>query len=81
MTDALIRFAHKHERAIGLLGAAWFALGCAGQAGFVDLPRFPFLTGPVALVAAGLFNAAWFGFARPAIEKRKAALRAEDSPP
>ena len=78
--DRVAGFSLRHERAIGLVAAAWFVLGCADAAGFIDLPKIPFLTGTAGLIAAALANAAWHGFAKPALENRKKELGATRSP-
>lgn len=67
-----MRFAMRHQRALAIIGALWFALGCASAAGFVDLPRIPFVTDRFGWVCAAVWNALWWGVAHPALERRRA---------
>lgn len=79
--EALARFAIRHERALTIAGAIWFAISCASQARFVELPRIPFLTDRYAFWLAGGWNAIWWGFLHPQIEQRKASLVGKDKEP
>ena len=76
--DRVVAFSASHERPIALIGGLWFAVSCAQYAGFVDLPEIPLLTGMTAIYASAAANALWWGFLRPAIERRKQALVAHD---
>ena len=76
--DPLLRFAVRHERAIEIMGGAWFVVSCAAWARFIDLPEIPFVTDEMALYASAAFNALWWGFAQPALQKRKAQLEQDD---
>lgn len=74
MIDYLIRLADNRRLLLSIVGAAWFAAGCAVYANFITLPAFPFLTDDVVLYSGAAYNALWWGFARPAIERRKKTL-------
>lgn len=80
LLDTLIRLAQRYERPIAIAGALWFALSCASAAGFIDLPQIALLTDRYALLVAGAWNAAWWGFAHPALERRREAIAAEGEP-
>ncbi|WP_435416736.1 hypothetical protein WAB17_07485 [Parerythrobacter aurantius] len=72
--DQLVRFGSRYERPLGWLAAAWFVIGCVAAAGFVDLPRIPFLTDRNAWMVSAPVNALWWGWLRPELQLRKAAL-------
>ncbi|NNC60600.1 MAG: hypothetical protein HKO05_11500 [Erythrobacter sp.] len=72
--DPLVRFAVRQERAIEIVGGIWFALSCAVYARFIDLPDIPFSTDELALYASAAANGVWWGFVRPAFQKRQAEL-------
>ena len=72
--DGLVRFFIRHERLFGIAGMVWLAISCASYARFIDLPDIPFVTDEMALYFSAAYNAAWWGFLRPAIERRRAAL-------
>lgn len=74
MIDRIIILADRHERLVAILGAAWLALGCAVYAKFIVLPDLPFLTDDFVLYSGAAYNALWWGFVRPAIERRKQSL-------
>ncbi|WP_296720660.1 hypothetical protein [Erythrobacter sp.] len=69
--ERLIALTERHERLISLIGAGWFACGCAVYAKFIMLPDLPFLTDEVVLYSGAAYNALWFGFGRPAAERHK----------
>lgn len=79
MIDRIERFAARHERAIALLAGLWFWLNVAHTARFVDLPDIPFVTDRNALWLSAAFNAGWWGFLRPAIERRRVERMAEEA--
>ncbi len=66
------QFADRHERAIAVAGAIWLAISSASYAFDLKLPEIPFVTDENAWMFSGGWNAAWWGFIRPAIEKRRA---------
>ena len=72
--DALVRFLIRKERLFGIAGTLWLAASCANYARFIDLPDIPYVTDEMALYVSAAFNAAWWGFVRPAIERRKVDL-------
>ena len=72
--DGLVRFLIRHERLFGIAGMIWLAVSCASYARFIDLPDIPLVTDEMALYFSATYNAGWWGFVRPAIERRKAAL-------
>lgn len=71
MIERFIALTERHERLISLIGAGWFAFGCAAYAKFIILPDLPFLTDEVVLYSGAAYNALWFGFGRPAVERHK----------
>ena len=75
--DGLVRFFIRHERLFGIAGMVWLAVSCASYARFIDLPDIPFVTDEMALYFSAAYNAGWWGFVRPAIERRKAVLGSE----
>ena len=77
--DLATRFALQHQRSLAIIGALWFALGYAASAGFVDLPRIPFVTDSLGWLVAGIWNALWWGAINPALERRRAALAAPEA--
>lgn len=79
LVELSLRFAVRHERVLAIIGALWFALGCASAAGFVDLPQIPFVTDTFGWLCAAVWNALWWGAAHPALERRRAKDAA--SPP
>ena len=65
-----------HARAVSVLAAIWFWLGIAIYAGYNRLPDWPWLPDEVLFWSAMVFNAVWWGFLRPAIERRRTARQA-----
>lgn len=74
LLDPLVRFGTRHEWFLGRLALAWFALGCAAASGFVALPDIPYVTDRNAWMISGPVNAVWWGWLRPALQRRRAAL-------
>lgn len=72
LIDRADAFFGRWQLVLSVLSIAWFAASCAEYAGFVDLPVILPLSGWVAIVPASLWNAAWWGFAYPRIEARRA---------
>lgn len=70
--DKLAAAGTRHERLLSIFGGVWLAVSCAVYARFISLPDIPFLTDEAAIYLAAAYNAVWWGFLRPAIEKRKA---------
>ena len=77
--DGLVRFFIRHERLFGIAGMVWLAVSCANYARFIDLPDIPFVTDEMALYFSAAYNAAWWGFVRPAFERRKSVVRNESN--
>lgn len=77
MINHFIRLIDRHRRFLSVIGAIWFVVGCAIYAKFLTLPAFPFLTDDVVLYSGAVYNAAWWGFARPAIVRREKDLMTE----
>ncbi|WP_156787387.1 hypothetical protein [Erythrobacter sp. SD-21] len=79
MIDQFIRLIDRHRRLVSIVGAIWFAVGCAVYAKLLTLPAIPFLTDDVALYSGAAYNAIWWGFARRAIERRGKNLMTKSS--
>lgn len=67
-----------HARLISILGAIWFWLGIAIYARFLRLPDWPWLPDELLFWSGVAFNAVWWGFLRPAIERRRAERTAAE---
>lgn len=65
-------FATRHQKIIGAVSVVWFALSCALAARFVSLPDFIPLDETTQLMVSGCFNALWWGFVNPRVERRRA---------
>lgn len=80
MIDSLIDRADAllapYAKAISIAGAIWFWAGCALYARFISLPELPFLTEPMVFWSGAVFNAVWYGFLYPAIQRRRKAREA-----
>lgn len=79
MINHFIRFIDRHRRLLSAIGAIWFAVGCAVYAKFLTLPAFLYLTDDVLLYSGAVYNAAWWGFVRPAIERYEKTLMTKRS--
>lgn len=64
------RFA-PHAKAISVAAVIWFWLGIALHARIIRLPELPWLSDRAVFWAGVVFNAAWWGWLRPAIEARR----------
>ncbi len=73
-TDRIVRSFVRYERFFGILGIIWLAMSSAAYARFLSLPKIPYLTDELALYLSAAYNAGWWGFLRPAIERRKSKL-------
>lgn len=78
LLDDIVRLFERHKRTLSVLGAIWFALGCAVYARFLALPDIPYFTEEVALYSGAAYNAIWWGFGRPALERRTDASKMKD---
>jgi len=76
--DPAIRFAERHERPITIAGGIWFAISCASWIPFLPIPDIPYVTDRNSWMLSGAWNALWWGFAHPMLEKRRAELTAQE---
>jgi hypothetical protein len=76
--DRIEALLEPHAKAISILAAIWFWLSIAIYAGFVRLPQLPWLSDRALFWAGLAFNAAWWGFLRPAMEQRRKARGAAE---
>lgn len=74
MLDRAIRFGERHERAIALLSGIWFVISCASWIPQVPVPEVPYVTDRDSWMLSGAWNAVWWGFAHPALDKRRKQL-------
>ena len=77
LTDRADAFAARHQRAIGIAGAAFFVVSTAIYAQFIALPEIDWLRDRTLMIASTLFNALWWGFAYPRVQSRREAREAE----
>ncbi|HUQ14055.1 MAG TPA: hypothetical protein VM055_07245 [Novosphingobium sp.] len=64
-------FAERHERTLSILATLWLAVTTADYAGFITLPRLPFLAERTWLILGIVVSGAWWGYIRPALERRR----------
>ncbi|MEE9433135.1 MAG: hypothetical protein V3V15_02710 [Sphingorhabdus sp.] len=76
--DKVADFGMRYETLLSIIGGIWLAASWAVYARFVSLPDIPFLTDQTAIFLSSGYNAFWWGFLRPKIEKRKAAHRVQN---
>ena len=74
LLNAIAAFAIRYEKPLSYIALAWFVVSCAATARFLPVPEIPYVTDRNSWMVAGPWNAIWWGFLRPAILKRKAAL-------
>ncbi len=60
-----------HAKAISIAAIVWFWLGVGLNAGFVALPDLPWPIKPALFWGGVVANAVWWGWLRPAIERRR----------
>lgn len=70
---ALVRF----ERPLSWIAVIWSVLSIAAYARFISLPDVPYITDRNAWMFAAPWNAIWWGFLRPEIERRTEELKGE----
>ena len=58
-------------KAVSIAAGIWFWLGIAVYARFIRLPQWPWLPEQALFWTGVVFNAGWWGFLRPAIERRR----------
>ena len=71
LLDPVLDFAERYRRPLTIIGVIWFALSWADTARFIDLPKIPLLTGTAAMWVSTAYNAIWWGFLNPRIERRR----------
>ncbi|MGB0333214.1 MAG: hypothetical protein ACPGPE_15495 [Planctomycetota bacterium] len=69
----LVRF----ERPLSWIAVIWSVLSIAAHARFISLPDVPYITDRNAWMFAAPWNAIWWGFLRPEIERRVGELQLE----
>jgi membrane protein implicated in regulation of membrane protease activity len=69
--DQVDVIAERFRKPIGAISVIWFALSCAVAARFLTLPDFIPLSETTQLMLSGLFNALWWGFLNPRVERRR----------
>ncbi len=79
LIDRFVAFTARHETLLMIVGGLWFFVSCAANAGFIDLPEIPLVTGTLGLALSTGANALWWSWLRPKIEQRKKALTFEGS--
>ena len=73
--DPAIRFGERYEREIILISGAWFVISCASWIPFLPIPKIPYVTDTNSWMLSGAWNGIWWGFAHPALEKRRDELK------
>ena len=77
----MLDFEARYEKIISWVLGAWFVASCAVTARFIRLPDIPGIDeGLIFFWGSAAFNAVWWGFARPAMLRRKAARELEAAP-
>ena len=71
---AAIRFGERYERPIAIIGGAWFVISCASYMPFVLVPEIPYVTDRNSWVLSGAWNAGWWGFVHPMLERHRAEM-------
>jgi hypothetical protein len=79
LLDRLLALSVQWKRPISMISVAWFVLTCAAHARFIALPKLELLTDRNATIAAGAWNAVWWGFLKPFFDRRLAYLPGEAS--
>ena len=74
--DRILDFSERYKLPLMIVGGLWFVLSWADTSRFIDLPEFPLLTGTSAIIASSTYNAIWWGFLNPRIERRRKARAA-----
>ena len=75
MTKA-IEFGERYEKPITWAGGAWFAISCASWIPWMPIPDIPYVTDSNSWVLSGAWNAIWWGFVHPALDKHRAKMQA-----
>jgi len=74
----IVRFAAKHDRALAIASGAWFVLSCAVWIPQLPIPEIPYVTDRNSWMLSGPWNALWWGFAYPALEKKRKEIEAAE---
>ena len=74
LLERIARFSMRHEKAVAVLGFVWFWAGIAIYAEFIKLPDLPEIAVEVFFWLSVAFNASWWGYAKPAIDRKRAQL-------
>ena len=81
LLDKVLDFEERWGNWTTVVLGVWFWLGIAVYARFITLPDIPLINEQAIFFWGSVaFNAIWWGFARPALQKRKAA-REKIEPP
>ena len=78
LMDRIAQLAIRHDKAVAIFGAIWFWAGIAIYARFIELPDMPEIVRQGFFWLGVAFNATWWGFAKPALDRRKQALLANE---
>ena len=72
-----IELGAAYERPIAIASGLWFAISCASYIPFMMIPKIPYLTDSNSWMTSGAWNAVWWGFVHPMLEKRREEMRLE----
>ena len=75
-----VEFGDRHERPITIAAGVWFAISCASWIPWMPIPDIPYLTDSKSWMLSGAWNAGWWGFVHPMLEKRREEMRAAEQP-
>ncbi len=79
--DAAIGFGQRYERAIAIIGGAWFVISCASWIPLLPVPEIPYLTDRNSWMFSGAWNGVWWGLVHPLLDKRRKQLTSQNAPP
>ena len=74
--DKAIAFVDRYEREIAIIAGAWFVISCASWIPWIPIPEVPYVTDRNSWMLSGGWNAVWWGFVHPMLEKRREELHA-----
>jgi hypothetical protein len=75
--DQAIDFGDRHRKAIDIAGGVWLAFTSAAYIPFLPIPTIPYVTDSNSWMLAAIWNGGWWGFAHPALQRRRVAREAE----
>lgn len=78
MLDKVIDFGDRYRKPIDIAGGAWLAFTSAAYIPFLPIPTIPYVTDSNSWMLAAIWNGGWWGFAHPALQRRREAREAED---